>query len=256
MGLVETEALILKSYNLSDADKIVVLLTREEGLVRGVARGAKRLKSRFGGTLEPFSVVNLAFFRKEDRELVSIRQIELERSFFKDASELGFLQKFGYLSELLISFAPPHDPNERLYKMTRVCLEAASENKGVEGSLESIALYFELWLLRLGGFLPPWAECSRCRRTLEDEEEVSLEADFRVVCGLCRKVSEGRRLTPNQRKAGALAQKVPPHRFVKVTSQHASDVAVLSSIMKRIIAQIIGREPNASQTVRSGAANP
>ncbi len=59
MGLIETEGLILKSYSLAEADKIVVLLTQDEGLVRGVAKGAKRLKSRFGGGLEPFSIVQI-----------------------------------------------------------------------------------------------------------------------------------------------------------------------------------------------------
>ncbi len=69
MGLVETEGMILKTYSLAEADKIIVLLTQNEGLVRGVAKGAKRLKSRFGGGLEPFSIVNLTYFQKEEREL-------------------------------------------------------------------------------------------------------------------------------------------------------------------------------------------
>jgi DNA repair protein RecO (recombination protein O) len=60
MPLVETESLILKSYSLAEADKIVVFLTQDQGLVRGVAKGAKRLKSRFGGALEPFSIVDLS----------------------------------------------------------------------------------------------------------------------------------------------------------------------------------------------------
>lgn len=107
MGLVETEGLILKSYNLGDADKIIVLLTQNEGLVRGVAKGAKRLKSRFGGSLEPFSIIDIVYFQKEERELVSIRQIELVKSYFEKASEPEFLQKFAYLTELLNEFAPP-----------------------------------------------------------------------------------------------------------------------------------------------------
>ena len=57
MSLIETESLVIKSYNLAEADRIVVFLTREHGMVRGVAKGAKRLKSKFGSSLEPFSVV-------------------------------------------------------------------------------------------------------------------------------------------------------------------------------------------------------
>ncbi len=61
MGLVETEAFVLRTYRLAEADKIVVCLTRDAGVVRGVARGARRLKSRFGAGLEPCTLVSLSF---------------------------------------------------------------------------------------------------------------------------------------------------------------------------------------------------
>lgn len=107
MAIIETDGLILKTYSLAEADKIGLILTPEHGLVRGVAKGAKRLKSRFGGGLEPFSIVSLSYFQKEERELVSIKSIELKKSFFDKASDPLFLQKFGYLAELLVEFAPP-----------------------------------------------------------------------------------------------------------------------------------------------------
>src|SRR5437763_5523683 len=72
MALVSTEAIVLRSYNLAEADRIVVCLTRGAGLVRAVARGARRMKSRFGAALEPFSFINLVFYEKENRELVII----------------------------------------------------------------------------------------------------------------------------------------------------------------------------------------
>ena len=77
MSVVESESIVLKSYNLAEADRIVVFLTHEHGIVRGVAKGAKRLKSRFGGGLEPFSIVRLAYFQKEALELVAIHSLEL-----------------------------------------------------------------------------------------------------------------------------------------------------------------------------------
>src|SRR6187397_190419 len=111
MPLVETESLVIKSYNLAEADKIVVLLTRDHGVVRGVAKGAKRLKSKFGSGLEPFSVVRAEYFEKETSDLVSIQKVELIQSNFAAASNPDFLQKFSYLGDILITFSPPHDPN-------------------------------------------------------------------------------------------------------------------------------------------------
>jgi len=111
MPLIETESLVLKTYNLAEADKIVLLLTRDHGIIRGVAKGAKRLKSRFGSALEPFSVARVSYFQKETLELVSIQKMELMESYFAAASNPEFLQKFSYLTDILVGSLPPHDPS-------------------------------------------------------------------------------------------------------------------------------------------------
>ena len=184
MGLVETEGIILKSYSLAEADKIVILLTKSEGLVRGVARGAKRLKSRFGGGLELFSNVQITYFQKEERELVSIRNVELIKSYFSKAGDALFFENFAYLAELLLEFAPPHDPNERLYRMAKVCLDAAADDST---DLESIVIYFELWILKLGGYLPDWGKCQNCKRELGENENAALQINFHLFCLDCQK---------------------------------------------------------------------
>ena len=109
--MVETESLVIKSYNLAEADKIVVLLTREHGMIRAVAKGAKRLKSKFGSGIEPFSIVKIEYFQKETSELVALQKVDLLQSNFGAASNPDFLQKFSYLGDILITFSPPHDPN-------------------------------------------------------------------------------------------------------------------------------------------------
>ncbi len=159
MGQIETEGIILKTYSLAEADKIVLILTEKNGLVRGVAKGAKRLKSKFGGILEPFSVVSADLYQKEEKELVSIRNLELQKSFFTQASNPLVLQKLAYLAELLIEFSPPHDPNERVYNMAKICFETIVERPEMT---DLIVLYFEFWLLSLGGYLPNWEKCNGC----------------------------------------------------------------------------------------------
>lgn len=237
--MVETQGIILKSYSLAEADKIIVLLTESEGVVRGVAKGAKRLKSRFGGGLEPFSVVNLTYFQKEERELVSISQVELVRSFFESASDPAFLQKFSYLVDLLTEFAPPHDPNETLYRMAKVCLETAAENSA---SLESVALYFELWILRLGGYLPDWNRCDECRRALDADEPTGLQINFHLLCRQCQKSRKNWQISSEQRRIFMTAQKVSPAKFVEFAAEHGDDVREVSVILRRLISNILGKE--------------
>lgn len=163
MGLVETEAIVLRTYKLSEADKIAVCLTRKAGVVRGVARGARRLKSRFGAGLEPFTLVNLTYYEKEGRELVTLRQAEIVRSHFEWAARAEALSLLGYMGELATEFAPPHQVDERLFRMVRACLEAAARRPA---TLWALAVYYELWMLRLAGFLPELRRCGVCGRSL------------------------------------------------------------------------------------------
>src|SRR5256886_4946279 len=65
MGIVETQAIVIQTFKLADADKIAVCMTEKAGLIRGVAHGARRLKSRFGASLEPFTLIRLTYFEKE-----------------------------------------------------------------------------------------------------------------------------------------------------------------------------------------------
>src|SRR5689334_7931845 len=114
MGLNETEAIVLRTYNLADADKIVVCLTRDSGVIRAVAKGARKLKSRFGAGLEPSTVLSLDYFEKEGRELVSLKQAEIIRSYFGLAQNTEIVSALAYLSELVMEFSPPGEPNEKV----------------------------------------------------------------------------------------------------------------------------------------------
>lgn len=182
MALFETEAVILRTYKLAEADKIVICLTRDAGVIRGVARGARRLKSRFGASLEPFTLVSLAFFVKEGRELVSLRQAEILRSYFGLAQHPETIAALEYLSELALEFAPPHEPNEKLFRMLRACLEAIAEAPQRIGAL---VRYYELWMLRLSGFLPDLRACAVCKEEFGHSMTAYVGLESSLRCGVC-----------------------------------------------------------------------
>ena len=239
MALIESDSLVLKTYNLAEADKIVVLFTRDHGIVRAVAKGAKRLKSRFGSGLEPFAEVRVTYFQKDNVELVSLSKVEIIRSMFAYASDPAFLQKFSFLGDLLVAFLPPHDPNETLYRMVVACLEQSIDERR---DLTSVSLYFQLWLLRLTGFLPDWSRCHECRRQLESMEEGDLQAGFELLCSKCRRSRSGRRMDGIHRSIVASAMRSAPGEFVEYargSTQYADD---LSATLKLLISHSLGRE--------------
>ena len=146
MPLYTADALILRTYKLGEADRIVVFLTRDRGKKRGVAKGARRPRSKFGAALEPMTEVKIAYFEKETRELVGLNYAETVRSPLALASE-GPLEYVGYFAELLDEWAQDADPNEPLFRLGASMVDAMAA--GVP--IEPLARYFEYWLLRLQG---------------------------------------------------------------------------------------------------------
>jgi DNA repair protein RecO (recombination protein O) len=249
MPLVETEGLVLKSYDLAEADRIVIFLTRDHGVVRGVAKGAKRPKSRFGSGLEIFSVVKLTYFQKDVLELVSVREAELQKSCFEAASNPEFLQKFSYLSDLVISFAPPHDPNETLYRLVRTCLDTAKADRA---ALTSLGFYFELWLLRIGGYLPDWGRCEACRRAFTENEITSLQINFHLLCKNCTRARSDISIRGEHREMYSSALRLPPDRFAEAVTGKEETITELSRILRRFISQIVGREITGERSLVMG----
>lgn len=149
MPLYTADALILRTYKLGEADRIVVFLTRDRGKKRGVAKGARRPRSRFTGALEPLTEARVAYFEKERRELVGLNYAEAMQSpLMLDASDA--LSYVGYFAELLDEWAQEADADERLYRLGASMLEAMRGGAPVE----PLARYFEYWLLRLQGLYP------------------------------------------------------------------------------------------------------
>ena len=94
--------------------------------------------------------------------------------------------------------------------MARICLETAAEKND---RLNEIALYFEIWLLRLAGYLPFWDKCYNCHRELAKNEHSNLQINFHLLCRECQKSKNGFVLTAEQRQIFLTAQVSAPGKF-------------------------------------------
>jgi DNA repair protein RecO (recombination protein O) len=141
-----TDALILRTYPLGEADRIVVFLTRDRGKKRGIAKHARRSRRRFGGALEPMTCGRVSYAEREQRDLVFVNYVEATRSPLTaaDGDALGYV---GYFAELIDEWAQEADPNEALFRLGVSMVDAMAA--GVP--IEPLARYFEFWLLRLQG---------------------------------------------------------------------------------------------------------
>lgn len=158
MPLHTAEALVLRTYKLGEADRIVVFLTKDRGKKRGVAKGARRQRSRFAGALEPLTEVRVAYFESERRELVGLNYAETVRSPLSLAASsnaampalAGRYLLVEYIAELLDEWAQDSDADDRLYRLGASMLDALTAG----APPEPLARYFEYWLLRLQGVYP------------------------------------------------------------------------------------------------------
>jgi DNA repair protein RecO (recombination protein O) len=161
MALRESEAIVLRTYPMREADLLVTLFTRAEGKVRGVARSAKKSKRRFGGALEPMTHVRAFYDVKERQELVRLDACEVLAS--PMANEVGYARAVGlaHLAELLDELMPDREANDAIFRLTLSALQGMT---GAE--IWMPVTYFDLWLTRLVGFLPELTECVVCGRGL------------------------------------------------------------------------------------------
>lgn len=245
MGLVETDAVVLRTYKLAEADKIAVCLTRRSGVVRGVAHGARRLKSKFGASLEPFTLVALTYYEKEGRELVSIQQAEILRSYFSFTQSIEIVHAMEYLSELVIEFAPPQEPHDNLFRMVRACAEAIAETPAM---LPALVRYFEIWTLKLAGFLPNPRACVTCDRRFEEGEVVHLSGESGLRCRACAG-GIGIVLLSEAHVYLCAAQKLAPSDFARAAGKARSAVwQELAQVTQLLIARALERDPRGRET--------
>ncbi len=243
MPLHTGDALVLRTYTLGEADRIVVLLTRDRGKKRGVAKGARKSRARFAGALEPLTRVRVGYFEREQRDLVRIDYADAVRSPLSSAGSEACTYA-SYFAELLDEWAPENDPQERLFRLGAATLEALTSG----GDARAIARYFEFWLLRLEGVYPSVRSCPQCGASLAGGAVLESRSHW-YVCPACAAGMGGVRMS-----ATAL-------RFLEESSRRApADVpghdlgpaahAELQAAHRLLLVWHLDREPRSARVLR------
>jgi len=238
MPLHDTEAFVLRTFTLKEADKICLFFTREEGKVRAVAHGARRMRSRYGASLEPFTEVALVYFQQENRELASVSACEILRSPLRSGVSSEKLAVFHYLAELIVEFLPEHEANEKVYRLIGATIRALGTE--MDAPLTAAVRYFEIWLLRLSGFCPDWRICAGCESTLTGAPGVWLTAEGMAMCEAC----SGRQGDYLVGPAWGLVQQAlatAPGDFLRIPFD-LRVVHQIGSLLTRLINRVLERE--------------
>ncbi|HWH55772.1 MAG TPA: DNA repair protein RecO [Gaiellaceae bacterium] len=165
----KTEAVVLRSFRLGEADRVLHLYTLDRGRVGAVAKGIRRTKSRFGARLEPLSHVELLLHQGAG-ELQTVTGVELIRS-HRPAREDPYRLNVGLVGlEAMLRLFTEQEANPRAFRaLTRFLdlldelpIPATTATAKARSALDPLALSFQLKLLWLSGYLPHVTSCAEC----------------------------------------------------------------------------------------------
>jgi recombinational DNA repair protein (RecF pathway) len=123
--------------------------------------------------------------------------------------------------------------------MAKICFGALAETPERR---DAVTLYFELWVLKLGGFLPDWSKCGICDRALAADERSTVMFSHEVACVGCRGDKGAETLDSAARALFLQAQVTGPERFFALSNGLDTAVRSVSLILRRVLEQIAGRQ--------------
>ena len=154
------EAIVLRTWPFLEADLLVSLFTRDQGVVKGVARHAMRSRRRFGGALEPGTYVTAHYTERPREELVRLDSFELIWSPLAAPMDALRLAATQVVTEVLEQALPEQAPEDNLFRLALAVLRAAEREVWLP------VTYFCLWMNRLMGWLPELGHCAVCGLSL------------------------------------------------------------------------------------------
>ncbi|HHT01713.1 MAG TPA: DNA repair protein RecO [Firmicutes bacterium] len=191
MALFRAEAVVLRTKDLGEADRIVTLLTATEGKLRAVARGARRQRNRLASGTQLFTRAD--FLLSRGKGLHTVSQCQVLEAFRPLREDLDRLARGSYCLELLDLATEEQDPAPILYPLLLGTLHVLADGPADEWD---IALrFFELHLLQAAGFGPGWDVCGHCGGDLPGDSFAFDPAAGGLLCGSCRVASGGLRIS-------------------------------------------------------------
>jgi len=230
MPLKQSDAIVLRTYPLREADLLVTLFTRAEGKVKGVARAAKKSKRRFGGALEPLTWVRAYYEDREGQELTRLDSCDILESPLSETVDYPRVVALEHIAETLDELLPDREENDALFRLTVSVLHQLRA-----GSIWMPLTYFQLWLVRLVGFLPELNECVACGAALNGSRAYYHALADGLMCPQHKRLASSE-LSPASREMASRMFRASAESFAADTWA-AGDYADL----RRLLVQIMQR---------------
>jgi DNA repair protein RecO (recombination protein O) len=187
--LHSTEGIVLKNFPYGEADLMVTFFTLDYGLLKAFAKSPRKLKSRFGSSLEPLTHSRISFWGKEDAPLPRLTQSDILRPYQGLREDLRCFLMLTGMVELVLGFMPEREVNRKVFSLLASTMEMMESDCGLRGSL-----LFKIRFLELKGYAPGLESCARCGA----KSNRFYKSQGSVLCGPCAAgMDRGRSASPD-----------------------------------------------------------
>lgn len=190
MPSYKAKAIILKSYKLGESDKIIRMYSQENGIISAVAKGARKVRSRFGGGLELFNLIDLEIARGRDLDIIT--QIDILRSFKNISFDFYKYIFCELIGNIVLKTQSKGEASTPLFKLLYICFnEIDSLDTEDIISLKKIMCFFEAKFMKIIGYRPLLKNCCICNREMNGlysfhKKKISFSIKFGgILCSKC-----------------------------------------------------------------------
>jgi len=242
MPLFTTEAIVIRSLNYGESDKILTFFTKDFGKLKGIAKGARRSKKRFQNVLGLFSYLRLIFFDREGMGLVRVDSGDLLDPFPNLREDLRKIYYGHYYLELVSEMASEREANQEAFDLLHTFLKDLDRTVPEEEQLRM----FEVRMLSLFGYRPHLVRCGWCQRGWQEMREAStvffsLDKGT-LVCDRCSK--NGGPLIPISLGTARLIDQIAQMDLAKLNRLRFTTQTLAESrrLLPRFISHQLGKE--------------
>lgn len=184
MSTVKTKGLILKQSDFGEANRILTIFTKEYGIIKAVAYGAKSIRNKNSASTQVMTYADFILL-KTNKDMMSIQSSEIIDSFFGVKEDITKLSLCVYFADLIYSLLNMNSPDDEMLSLVLNSVYALSY-KDID--VEKMRAVFELKAMALGGYMPNMSGCVKC----SDTENISgfSPKSGGIVCKNCSKTGD------------------------------------------------------------------
>lgn len=221
MSILETDAVILSDMPQGETSKIIRVFSKDYGRISLIAKGARKLKSRFGGTLDPLNHVHIVYYYKDNRDLHPVTQCDIINSYAAVKSNLEKLTIGLSIAEIIVNLVVEEESNNPLFNLLNRSLDAL---ENAERNFINIYWYFLTRFLQLSGFglNPAERVCQNCGSEIKKQAAYFSISRGGMLCSSCSQPNVNRRISAESVQVLKQIVNREPEQLVNLHVSHRS----------------------------------